>query len=479
MKPPRLHLELDGTRRRTLLAVALLALLLFTWGQLIAQVFWPAAFQDGWRRTGIWVGARLAIEGQGAMLYDAGAFRSASIRLGAVPDIFDPNSPATILLYLPIAGLDVHTARTLWICASLAFFILAWALLLRALRLPPLVALALSAAVPLFQPWRANIRTGQDYAAALLFIVAGALFSLRAEPPNGDASRSGRGMGSFAAGCSLGFAILMRQFYGTVHLLPALVYRQWKSVGAAVGVYGTAVLITLVWFGPGVWGTSLNLITTWRERPETAVNAYQSLNNFLTHLFRYHPQWNPGPILDAPWLVGPLWWTLAGLLVAVSVYTIWRTRNIGEGSASAQRLLPYALATPLALLISPISEDYHHTLAVFPLAVVAGVLVQLWSLERAEMGEKRPGYGRAVIPWLVLVLAAVLLGIPWRYYSAGGNLPEAEGWRAFLYYPRFYGNLLLWGLIVMLSNLYHTAPAFSKFTPGVQMLDPKSEHLQL
>jgi hypothetical protein len=360
----------------------------------------------------------------------------------------------------------VDTARTIWICAGLIFFILAWTLLLRALRLPPLVALALSGAVPLFQPWRANIRTGQDYAAALLFIVVGALLSLRMGPQTGEAVPSGRGRGSFAAGCSLAFAMLMRQFYGTVHLLPALVQRQWKTVCAAAGIYGAAVLVTLVWLGPGVWGTSLNLITTWRERPETAVNAYQSLNNFLTHLFRYHPQWNPGPILDAPWLVAPLWWLLAALLVAVSIYTIWHTRTSGSGASAAQRLLPYALATPLALLISPISEDYHHTLAIFPLAVVVGVLVHLWSVDHAETAQKQPGYGRTLLPWLVLVLAAVLLGIPWRYYSTGGNLPEAEGWRAFFYYPRFYGNLLLWALIVTLPRLYNLTPIPLALTPN-------------
>jgi hypothetical protein len=459
--------RLNGKRRRTLMAVALLALSLVTWGQLIVQVFWPAAFQDGWRRTGIWVGARLAIEGHGAMLYDAEAFSSASIRLGAVPDIFDPNSPATILPYLPIAGLEVDTARTLWICASLLFFIIAWVLLLRALRLPPLVAFALSVAVPLFQPWRANIRTGQDYAVVLLFIVAGALLSLKVASPTGHTPSSGQSRGSFAAGCALAFAMLMRQFYGTIHLLPALAHRQWKTVGAAAGVYGAALLVTLLWLGPNVWGTSLNLITTWRERPETAVNAYQSLNNFLTHLFRYHPQWNPGPILDAPWLVAPLWWLLAALLVAVSIYTIWRARTPGSGAPAAQKLLPYALATPLALLISPISEDYHHTLAIFPLVVAAGVLVHLWSVKHAETAERQPGYKRTLIPWLVLILAAVLLGIPWRYYSTGGNLPEAEGWRAFFYYPRFYGNLLLWALIVTLPRLHHTSPTSSAppYTP--------------
>jgi hypothetical protein len=461
LKPHKLDPESDGKRRRTVITTALLTLSLVTWGQFILQVFWPAAFQDNWRRSAAWVGARLAIDGQGAMLYDAEVFRSKSIALGAVPDIFDASSPASLLPYLPIAGLDVGTARTLWICASLLFFIVAWTLLLRASQLPPLVALALTGVVPLFQPWRANIYTGQAYAAALLFIVAGALLSLRGGSPAGDVAPSMRDRGSFAAGCSFAVAMLIRQFYGMVQLLPALVYRQWKTVGAAAGVYGVAVLLTLVWFGPGVWGTSLNLILTWRERPETAVNAYQSLNNILTHLFRYHPQLNPGPILDAPWLVAPLWWALAGLIVAVSVYATWRARTRGKGSTTAQALLPFALATPLALLISPISEDYHHTLALFPLVVVVGVLVRSWDVERAEKAERRPGYGRTLIPWVVLALAAVLLGVPWRYYSLGGNLPEAEGWRAFLYYPRLYGNLLLWGLMVSLPRLYHAAPAAS------------------
>jgi hypothetical protein len=40
-------------------------------------------------------------------------------------------------------------------------------------------------------------------------------------------------------------------------------------------------------------------------------------------------------------------------------------------------------------------------------------------------------------------VAALLLGGPWRF-----SVPEAAGWSALLHYPRLYGGVLIWGLVV-------------------------------
>lgn len=427
-------------RAKVLLLPVLTLAALITWWQFIATTFWPAATKDEWRRPAAWVAARLAIEGDGDALYSTQAFHDASIRLGAIPDIFEPSAPTTLLPYLPLAPLSVNAARTLWVCFSLACFVAAWALLLQVLRLPLPVTLALSAALPLFQPWSYSIYTGQAYPSAFLFTVAGALFAIRAEP-GGDLTHGQRKRAGLVSGCAFAFVAIIRQFYGVVQLIPALLKRQWTVVGAAMGVFGAGALLTLALVGADAWGTSLRLAITWRERPESAVTAYQSLNNFLTHLFRYDATWNPGPVVDLPGLVGPLWWAATLIVLAISVLALWRSRVLPDSATTAQRLLPYSLATPLALLIAPASEVYHYMLTLFPLTVVAGVLLQMHRQETIKLR-----IAKWLPRWMAFGISAVLLGAPFRYY----NVPVGPGWNALLYYPRFYGNLLLWGLIVVL-----------------------------
>jgi len=385
------------------------------------------------------VAARLVLEGRAELVYsNRESFRAESARLGAIPDIFEANAPTTVLAYFPVAPFSVNRARTLWIACSLLLFGLAWALLLWALRLPLLVALGLTALVPLFQPWRYDLYLGQAYAPAFFFTVLGGVLAA------GFGRMSPR-VRHILAGCAFAGLTVVREFYGLVQLFPLLIRKRWAILGSTLAIYGITVLTTFFWFSLDSWGTSLRLGITWRERPETAVTAYQSLGGFLTHLFRYDVTWNQGPVVDLPALVGPLWWLLSLAILAVTAWALWMPGR--QPDNPAERLLPYAVGTPVALLLSPISEDYHFMLMLFPIVVVAAMLMDLTRQSRGRQGDSGTrSSGWIWGMWVAFMVGVILLGAPWNYY----NVPGTEGWNAFLYYPRLAGNLLVWTLMLVL-----------------------------
>ncbi|HUS16756.1 MAG TPA: glycosyltransferase 87 family protein, partial [Chloroflexia bacterium] len=152
---------------RWLLTALLLLLGLFAWGDFTVQALLPVPARPHWPETSYWVVGRLALEGHADRIYAGPAvLGQESIRLGTLPDIFEPNPPTTVLLLLPFALVDERTGYRLWVVFSLACFGVAWALLLRALRLPVLTLMAVWAVTPLFQPLHENINWGQAYLVA-------------------------------------------------------------------------------------------------------------------------------------------------------------------------------------------------------------------------------------------------------------------------------------------------------------------------
>jgi len=188
-----------------------------------------------------------------------------------------------------------------------------------------------------------------------------------------------------------------------------------------------AVGLLIAW-GPDPWRDFATSASGWRTRPETAVTAFQTINGLLSQLFRFDPSWNPQPVADLPWLVTPGWLVAAAVLGAGSLLVLRRLR---DGSTPVGRLLPFAVAIPAATLLAPIAEQYHYTLTLFSIAVLAAAMAGA----RVEARW-----------WAALVLAVLLLGGPWRF-----NVPEADAWSALLHYPRLYGGMLIWGLIVMVA----------------------------
>jgi hypothetical protein len=455
------------TQNSKLLLVSLLLLVVLTWSEFGIRVLLPVFKAPHWPNPAYWVAARLATEGRADLIYpDRAVFFQQSARLGAVPDIFEANMPTTILVFLPLAPFSLTTAYIIWDIAILLCYILACALLLRALALPPAPTLALWAVVPLFHPWRENISRGQAYPLVLLLLVLGTTLSL--SEVRHSALRTPH---SALAGLAFGLIAIVKFYYAAVLLLPALLYRRWQLLLGAAAIFALAVAVTFALWGPGMWISPIGYAITWRDRPETAVTSYQTLNGILTHMLRYDATWNRGPVANLPELVGWLWWVGAAVILLATCLALWiarrnyelRITNYGitgnssfviRNSSIARSLLPFALVVPVALVLSPAAEDYHFVMILFPLVLACKVLWDMYPAGRLSTTH----YALPTTLYFVIVTAlavsALLLGAPWRF-----NVQSVGGWSSLLHYPRLYGSLLLWLLIMALIIAERRSPA--------------------
>lgn len=438
-------------RARGLVWALAVLLGLFTWTDLVLRTFVPALGQPHWPTSAYWVAARLAWEGNPSPWYDTPAFGAAAVRLGTDPDIWLPNAPTGVLPFLPVGLLPETEAHVLWLYLSLFALVVALALFLAALRVSPTGALLVTALVPLFQPVRHNINQGQAYLFVFLVLVAGASWAVVRPSPIGHGPPDSARRSGILAGLCFGAIWAVKLYYGAALLLPPLVQRRWPVVAAACAVFGAAVLATILLWGPELWIAWLGPTLSWGSRPQTTVTAYQTINGLLGHVLRFDATWNPGPVADLPGLVGPMWTGLALLVSGLSVAALWHeTRQ--PATDIARRLLPSGLVVLVTLLLSPVAEDYHYGLALFPV-IVAGVVL-------AHDREARAGGPswrldpRGVAALAVFAVSVVLLGHAWAF-----NVPGVEGWRSLLYYPRVYGALMLWGLILVLIWRGESVPA--------------------
>jgi hypothetical protein len=274
------------------------------------------------------------------------------------------------------------------------------------------------AALPLFHPLRANIAAGQVYSFVLLALVIAAVLGAR--------RHAGADM---RAGMALGFVVILKINYGLVMLLAPFLRQRWRVIAAAGIVFAIAAVLSMLIVDPGLWAEWLASVLAWRSRPETTVTAYQTLHSLFGHLLRHEPTWNPSPVLYAPVLADLLWIAAGATLGLTSVAAIVRA---GEPAGSRIRaLLPLAMLVPVAIIVSPIAEDHHYLLTLFPLLVGGAILA----------GE-RP---RRWAPWIAFAAALLLLGPAWPF-----NRQPVEGWWALLFYPRVYGALALWVLLLSL-----------------------------
>ena len=443
----------------------LLALVLVTWGWLTWRVVIPAAQENTWPYSAYWIAPRLALEGRADVIYtDSSVYGREIARLNVSGDMLEVNVPTTLLPFLPFALLPISDAFRLWTALSLACFAIGWLALLRAVRVPLMLALLLTAAVPLFEPSRHNIR-GQVYLVLFALLSGSALLgvsALRAASVATGATRRQDVLG----GVLLGGAAVLKLYYGLVLAVPAIVKRRWTFLASAALVFTVALIVTVWAWGTGVWERAIELSLTWRARPETIHTAYQTTHSLFGRLFRYDEQWNPAPVADLPWLVDLLWWPVALALVGVTVLVLWRSSKQQAGHTVARQLLAPSVMVPVASAIAPIAESYHYALCLFPIVVVVAVLYEEWKAWLAVDKRHKGGLpSNLLVVSVGLTVAVVLLGAPWNY-----NVLHADGWSNLMHYPRLYGALLLWLLIILLlvrpGVIRRTAKAQTVVTSG-------------
>ena len=173
-------LDVRNAKPGLLLRLLLLLIAVLTWSDFGVRVLLPAVQAPHWPNPAYWVAARLAVEGNADLIYaDRDVFFQQAARLGTVPDIFEANMPTTILVFLPLAAFSETTARTIWDVAMLLCYILACALLFRALAPTRTIEIGLWALAPVFHPWRENISRGQAYPLLFLLLVVGAMLGFK------------------------------------------------------------------------------------------------------------------------------------------------------------------------------------------------------------------------------------------------------------------------------------------------------------
>jgi hypothetical protein len=424
----------------------LLVLLLVIWRQFIATAVVPAMRANSWPYSAYWIGPRLALEGHADLIYASPSVYGPEIaRLNVTSDLLEVNLPTTYMAFLPLALLPIATAFHTWTVLSLTCFAVGWLTLLRAVRLPPSVALLLTAVVPLFQPFVENL-LGQAYLVIFALVSLSFILGMNVFPRLSATQGESGAWRQILGGALLGVAGLFKLYYGLILALPAIVKRRYLFLVSGGLVVGLSVLVTAWAWGIGPWTRAIALSITWRDRPETVHTAFQTTNSLLGRLFRYDAQWNPGPVADLPWLAVALWWLVTILIVGVTLFALLRFRKHDAPAAMrtpAWRLLEPAANVPVASAIAPVSEGYHYALCIFPAVVIVAVLYEAWGrwlpASRLPRGTLAMSAG--------LLLAVALLGADWRY-----NVARADGWVILTHYPRLYGGMLLWLLTIVLMT---------------------------
>lgn len=332
---------------------------------------------------------------------------------GKVGDIISYNPPAVALILWPLAGLSPEEARWIWTLINGMLLVLAGGFIFRTLahlaRAQPVsrwLWLALSALALVYAPLAENFQFGQVY-VFMLFLYAVGLWSLTSKRET-------------LAGLGLGLAGVLKLSGLPIWLL--LLTRRWpRFPWRLFAAAFTLFVLSIPLVTPTMYFSFLSRIPSeLSSTPWVTLTVYQTTNSFFAHFFRFDARFNPSPLANLPLLADGL--TL--LIVVLSlVFTLWRSRF-------ADLTLAFASATVLSVILYPVAEQYHYTLLLLPLAILAADITT------------HGGSPRFILAW---ALAAALLALPLPYRAAR----LSTGWLSLLAYPRLYGGWLLWGLLMI------------------------------
>ncbi len=363
--------------------------------------------------------------GRIAGLYDPSAFNAAMQDSGiaGIYDIYDANALLLVAVTAPLAWWPPLLARAIWLWFNLGLLLMVVACLFTLFVKRNLLYLGLiTASVLLYAPLQENFRLGQVYIPFLL----GACLTLVWYDKVGGA-------------IGLALQLVIKLYYGIFGLVWGLA--RPKTLLLALTLVASATILLLPWFGLDLWWQYARLASSFNQRPYIGVTAYQTLNGFFSHLFHYEQTWNPHPIADVKGLSGFLSSSFSALIVTITVGVIFKLgRRKGPGwyisPVGFQGVAAVSLA--LAPVLAPAAEEYHFTLLLVPLFVSA----KLWLGNKTHRLED-------LAMWVVAVL---LLGPAWPYKS----WPDS-GWLAVVAYPRLYGAMVLWLVLLKLVASHEKA----------------------
>jgi hypothetical protein len=455
-----------------LCAAALLAV--FVWRTAV-----PAAGHTTYAFSAYYTAARLTLSGQAGVRFCTPWFfdQQRALGFGDRADYFCPNPPTNALAFLPVAWLPPLPAQAAWVACDVlmlaAIAALGWRIVARAAAgggagAAVQFALVLGLIGALFRPLMAELRALQVYIVVALFYALW-LYGYLARR-------------DWVCGLALALLVLIKLSGWPLWLL-MLAAGRWRALAWAVAI-GTAIgLATLPLLTFEFWRVYMfQQVPAISADATNAVPAYQTLLSLLRQLFSYDARWAPRPLLDAPWLGGLLWWAAALGLLAPTLLAARRPRATGTrrgnsvtgwlavgcrqsaatsdtaggqplaaarsdllksqtGSSLAIEPLPLA-ALCLVVPLQPAGEEHHYTLLMI-------VLLVLFSQPGLALLRSRAAVAGAALAVLLLILPSYFL-----------QTAQWQGWPvALLAYPRLYGALILWGVLLFGRDRGYAQPA--------------------
>lgn len=258
--------------------------------------------------------------------------------------------PTSILLAVPLQGLNYRDAFLVWNLLSLAALGATLWLIVRELEIPfhPAAVLPIISILLVCDPLRQQVIQGQLNLVLLLVLTC--VWS---------ADRHDRPV---LAGSLLAFATAVKLFPGFLFLL-FLMKRNWKACQAGVVAFAVITLLTACLTGTEAFATYIHDILPTTGRWRTAWNN-ASLTGFWFKLFDpvEHGR-HLTPLLESPLLarVG----TVASV-IAVLGFLVVSVRNSNDCSDRDQE---FGLSMTAMLLVSPVSWEHYFLLLILPLAI--------------------------------------------------------------------------------------------------------------
>ena len=219
------------------------------------------------------------------------------------------------------------------------------------------------------------------------------------------------------AGIALSLLLLLK-YFGWVFLPLLALQRKWREVLITLCCVIAGTALTMVIVGPETYMAHFARLWYSFAAEDAFVTGLPCVPAFFGKLFVYHPLWNLYPVFNAPWLATLL---TAGTLAVMLGFSLQRSARSFVQSF-------YSLIV-VGVLFTPLAAEHHFVLLSIPF--FAGILNM-----RPESGSLRH----------MIALSALAYMIFGWFPPAPPNM--FVGWMELLAFPRLYGGVILWLLLV-------------------------------
>jgi len=269
-----------------------------------------------------------------------------------------PQTPLTMLPYLPMSGLAPQAAKQVWLVFNLIFLGACVWLLSRMTHMSAgiILLIALSGYISL----DSNFQLGQYYVFLLFVLTIGVWCLIRGN--------------IFTAGIVMG-VICMLKLYTAPFLLYFIWKRQWRALlGMLLACLGLGALSVAI-FG---WDANVfYLAYVFRRASENSIlDPYNpgtgTLTNLLRRTFILEPELNPHPLFQAPFV-----FFLLQPLLTLAILTVPLLAVARDAIVTSREVAWFLVAI---LLASPNTASYVFVVLLLPIAILLEVSGRRWAL---------------------------------------------------------------------------------------------------